>query len=87
MLIRALINIGANVNEADSEGQTPLMAAASWGNASSVRILVKEGKANLDVQDDGGDTALHEAAREAGLLGGVELHATSLPFDDDRRNR
>ena len=51
LLIRALINIGANVNEADSEGQTPLMAAASWGTASSVRILVKEAKANLEAKD------------------------------------
>lgn len=30
LAIQALISMGANVDEADSEGQTPLMAAASW---------------------------------------------------------
>jgi hypothetical protein len=30
LAITALISMGADVNEADSEGQTPLMTAASW---------------------------------------------------------
>lgn len=73
------------MNEQDSEGQTPLMAAASWGHASSVRILVKEGKADLTVQDDGGDTALHEAARANEVEALLEL--LDLGADKDARNK
>ena len=61
-LIRALLKIGARVDERDAEGQTPLMAAASWGEPEAIRALV-EGGADTSAQDDGGDTALHEAAR------------------------
>ena len=61
-LIRALLKIGARVDERDAEGQTPLMVAASWGQPDAIRALV-EGGADTSAQDDGGDTALHEAAR------------------------
>ena len=61
------------------------MAAASWGHASSVRILVKEGKADLNVQDDGGDTALHEAARANEVEALLEL--LDLGADKDARNK
>ena len=47
MIIEALLAIGADVNEADSDGQTPLHWLASWGHASSCRLLVKKEKQTL----------------------------------------
>jgi hypothetical protein len=39
LVIAALISMGADVDEVDSEGQTPLMVAASWGNAGACTLL------------------------------------------------
>ena len=42
-------------------GPDAAMAAASWGEPAYPRAV--EGGADTSAQDDGGDTALHEAAR------------------------
>ena len=62
-VITALIAMGADVEEVDEEGQTPLMAAASFGQAGAIRLLVKSGHARVNRGDGVGDTALHEASR------------------------
>lgn len=85
LAIKALISMGADVDEADSEGQTPLMAAASWGHASSCQLLVEEGEAKVNVKDEGGDTALHEAARADELEALVSL--LDLGAEVDARNK
>jgi ankyrin repeat protein len=59
--IRALIAAGAKVDARDSEGATPLMAAASAGSAPNVEALLSAG-ARVDLRDDRGQTALHRAA-------------------------
>ena len=85
MIIEALLAIGADVNEADSDGQTPLHLAASWGHASSCRLLVKKGGADIEAQDDGGDTPLHEAARANEI--DVLLELLNLGAEKDARNK
>ena len=59
--IVALITIGANVNETDDSGMTPLTYAATWGNANALAILLENG-ADVNHKDKVGDTALHEVA-------------------------
>ncbi len=49
---------------------TPLMAAATSGNLSLCKWLIEEKKANVNVQDSDGDTALHHCAI-AGLSSGI----------------
>ena len=84
-VVEALLEIGADANELDSDGQTPLHLASSWGHASSCRLLVCKGGANIDAQDDGGDTPLHEAARADELAALLEL--LRLGADKDSRNK
>ena len=60
--IIALITIGANVNETDDSGMTPLTYAATWGNANAIAILLENG-ADVNHKDKVGDTALHEVCR------------------------
>lgn len=60
--IVALITIGANVNETDDSGMTPLTYAATWGNANAMAILLENG-ADVNHKDKVGDAALHEVCR------------------------
>ena len=46
--------------------QTPLIAAAEWGQRGSVKLLLERG-ANADAKDQLGDTALHLAASRGDL--------------------
>uniref|UniRef100_A0A1A8HV84 Ankyrin repeat domain 6b n=1 Tax=Nothobranchius kuhntae TaxID=321403 RepID=A0A1A8HV84_NOTKU len=55
-----LINKGAKV-AVTKYGRTPLHLAAYKGHLEVIRVLLKAG-CNLDVQDDGEQTALHRAA-------------------------
>jgi uncharacterized protein len=48
---------GCNLNKKDSLGMTPLIRAARLGQLASVKILIKA-KADLDIQDHSGQTAL-----------------------------
>ncbi len=59
--VRLLIEAKADVNGVDSEGQTPIMLAASIGNKNIVDLLLGEG-AELDIQDCDEYTALMYAA-------------------------
>jgi ankyrin repeat protein len=58
-----LIRGGVDVNTAESDGRTPIMAAASEGHADAVRLLIEAG-ADVRARDQSGDTALSEAAYE-----------------------
>ena len=57
-----LIDAGADVNTADEDGQTALMAAAERGHVAKVRLLLAHG-AKADAKDKVGRTALRYARR------------------------
>ncbi len=64
--VRKMIANGANVNETDKEGSTPLHAAAYHGYADVMEALLDAG-AKVDARDVYGFTPLHAAAREGQL--------------------
>jgi len=66
-----LMMIGANVEERDLDGKTPLMVAASRGDIKMLEVLLQHGASAL-ARDQHGDTALLLAARE-GQVEAVEM--------------
>lgn len=50
----------AEVDIRNNRQQTPLLLAVSQGHVAVIELLVKE-KANINVQDEDGDTCLHLA--------------------------
>lgn len=61
-----LLSHKANMNEQDSQGNTALHYAASYGNKSILWLLVEEG-ASLDLHNINGRTPLHEAVASGNL--------------------
>lgn len=55
-----MIDAGADVNAADADGETALMAAAEKGHVSKVKVLLDHG-ANVNARDRRGKTALQYA--------------------------
>jgi len=68
--IQNLVKQGANVNEADSKGRTPLMHAAISGKTEAVEVLLSMG-AKINAQDKYGYSAL--------------IHALSYGYEDMSR--
>ncbi len=66
LIVSILIEKGASPDlkslHAESLGQTPLMIAAFWGQLPMMRNLLDKG-ADLNQQDEMGDTALHKAIK------------------------
>jgi ankyrin repeat protein len=56
-MVRLLIDKGANVNTASSQGITPLDEAAMRGQKDAIDLLVAKG-ADMNARDEKGDTAL-----------------------------
>ena len=59
--LEAFLAVNKNINQRFSNKQTPLMIAASNGNISQVRLLIKNSAA-INLRDINGNTALHFAA-------------------------
>jgi len=59
--VTELVAVGADVNEPDSDGDTPLMLAAAQGHTSVVTVLLRN-RADVHLHNDRGETALHQAA-------------------------
>lgn len=71
-VVQRLLEQGAGVDEADTRGQTPLMAAAMLGEIPILKLLLSKG-ASVTRKDELGDTALIWAA-----IGGKSKAATAL---------
>ncbi|KAL2820650.1 hypothetical protein BJX63DRAFT_418288 [Aspergillus granulosus] len=61
VIVKLLLDRGANLDSTDSSGRTPLSYAAQNGHEAIVRLLVDRG-ANLDSTDNSGQTPLLHAA-------------------------
>ena len=72
--VQALLDGGANINEADRSGQTALHGAASWGWNDLVRTLA-ERHANLLARDGRGRTAADVAMGSASGSGRASAEA------------
>jgi ankyrin repeat protein len=70
-----LIRRGADVNDRDRFGQTPLMTAVLRGSAAGVRALLRHGADPL-ARDDQGATIVHH------LVAGVYAFSRHVPHDD-----
>nr|XP_039254134.1 transient receptor potential cation channel subfamily A member 1 homolog [Styela clava] len=82
-VIMLLHSSGANINDVDIEGQTPLHSATIKGNLPCVQQLLECQGVDVETKDGQGMTALHMAATHGyvdivkALLGkGANLHST-----------
>ena len=66
-----LIQEGADINEADAEGESPLKLAVWEGHLDVIHLLCFHG-ANVNQEDRHGDTPLYKAVAQ-GNLGVVQL--------------
>ena len=71
-----LLAAGADVNEADDGGWTPLFNAAHHGHAALIRLLLSHG-ARIDYLNHNGETALMVAAGAGQLATSSSLFSTA----------
>jgi uncharacterized protein len=65
-VVKVLVSAGADINQGDSDGYTPLMAASSVGNLEMVILLIKNG-AHLNAATGSNRTALYYARKHGHL--------------------
>lgn len=84
IMVKALIDDGANVNARDLEGKAALHWAAMRGHAAVVKALIDDG-ADINARDVEGNTALHRAvAGNKVAVVEVILKASSLNIETAR---
>lgn len=66
LLLRSLLDLGADVRSASDKGITALHIAAKQGNLESVELLLRKG-ADIDARDTDGNSVLHHAASSGHL--------------------
>jgi len=64
-IVKKLIEMGANINQTDMCGWSPLMYAARYGSVEMLKILIEFG-ANVNHQCNGRSTALIECTKYTG---------------------
>ena len=72
--IRLLLEAGADVNQADDDGTTPLMLACRWADDPAIIRLLLESGADIFARDAEGDTPYDYARRS----GHAEQHLALL---------
>lgn len=60
-IVKSFIDLGANVNSCDSEGDTPLHNACRYGDYELVKIILSSKKSDVSIHNDFGQTPLHYA--------------------------
>lgn len=80
--VRAMIDAGADIDEADAYGSTPLTVAATFGRPAMAAMLIAAG-ADLAATDGQGSAPLHIAA----FLGRTEIVGQLLDAGADRFQR
>lgn len=65
VLVGGLLELRADIHGKDSEGKTPLHAAAKWSDDLATMASLVNNRADVNAQDNDGITALHEAVRGA----------------------
>lgn len=83
-IIEELIKAGANVNAVDEQKASALLFASERGNPEAVRQLLEAG-AELETQDDEGETALLRAAQYAGTTQEQDAEEVEGEGDEDAR--
>ena len=85
--VRLLIDVGADVNAADSDGYTALTAAADSGSISCIQLLLKSGArvnaANFKRQNTLIFLAEHQGSQDVGrflLAAGEVINVEQYPF-------
>ena len=78
-IVRSLLEVGAHVNERDTEHATPLIYASRRGRAEVAKLLIKYG-ADVNAQDRIGWTALQAASRygHADVVGLLLNHSADV---------
>jgi ankyrin repeat protein len=66
-ILTRLIQMKADINEADSSGKSPLMTAIDGKNVRMAKILIENG-CEMKQQDKDGQTVLHYLASRSGFL-------------------
>lgn len=64
---KTLLKHGANVNARDIYGQTPLHICMSFFNTHKTAELLLNNKADINIQNDQGTTALHKAVKNGDI--------------------
>ena len=87
-VVKALIEAGADVNEQDEDGTTPLIKAANMGNEQVVHELIRAG-ASVTAKNKKHQTALHKASNSWGnrfseVKALIEAGADVNEQDEDR---
>lgn len=73
-MVESLLKNGTDVNVRNSDGMTPLMAAASTGNLQVIRLLLERGAATITVNNLG-ETAAQLAQRHGHTEAAAVLQA------------
>ena len=82
-VVLALIEKGANVNDKDKSGKTPIIYAAENGHGEVVLALIEKG-ANINDKDNDGNTTLIRVA-DKGLGEVVKLLETKIVEDQNKK--
>ena len=84
--IQNLISAGLGVNDKMSGGFTPLMVAAKYGHSQIIDTLIRVGRANINLANNEGNTALMVAvtSRQANSVRALLTHNANIQIKNNR---